>query len=133
MLRVGYPATLMPELLREFPSEIDLIAVSDKLDHDVEIDVWIPDPYPTRAMRGWPHLHGVSLSLCMLAGTEWIPGVVGPHVTICNAHGAHNTATAGVDWWCNSFHCLSIFRCISISSIRAFGNGALNRASCTRT
>ena len=30
----------------------------------------------------------------MLAGTEWIPGVVGPHVTICNAHGAHNVATA---------------------------------------
>jgi phosphoglycerate dehydrogenase-like enzyme len=30
----------------------------------------------------------------MLAGTEWIPPLVGPHVTICNAHGAHNIATA---------------------------------------
>jgi phosphoglycerate dehydrogenase-like enzyme len=30
----------------------------------------------------------------MLAGTEWIPPVVGPHVTICNAHGAHNISTA---------------------------------------
>jgi phosphoglycerate dehydrogenase-like enzyme len=29
-----------------------------------------------------------------MAGTEWIPGTVGPHVTICNAHGAHNIATA---------------------------------------
>jgi phosphoglycerate dehydrogenase-like enzyme len=29
-----------------------------------------------------------------MAGTEWIPGAVGPHVTICNARGAHNISTA---------------------------------------
>lgn len=94
MLRVGYPATLMPELLRELPEGIELIPVPDKMDHDVEVDVWIPDPYPTRAQRAWPHLRGVKLVLSMLAGTEWIPGTVGSHVTICNAHGAHNVATA---------------------------------------
>lgn len=64
------------------------------MDHDVEIDVWIPDPYPTRAMRVWPRLRGVRLVLSLMAGTEWIPGIVGPHVTICNAHGAHNISTA---------------------------------------
>jgi phosphoglycerate dehydrogenase-like enzyme len=45
-------------------------------------------------MRAWPRLHGVKLVLSMMAGTEWIPPVVGPHVTICNAHGAHNISTA---------------------------------------
>lgn len=94
MLRVGYPATLPPELLRGFPEGIELIAVSDKMEHDVEIDVWIPDPYSNVAMRTWPRLRGVKLVISMLAGTEWIPPVVGPHVTICNAHGAHNVATA---------------------------------------
>lgn len=94
MLRVGYPATLVPEVLRELPDNIELIPVSDKMDREVEIDVWIPDPYATRAQRTWPHLRGVKLVLSMLAGTEWIPGTVGPHVTICNAHGAHNVATA---------------------------------------
>lgn len=94
MLRVGYPASLLPELLREFPAGIELVPLSDKIGHDVEIDVWIPDPYATRAMRTWPHLRGVRLVLSMLAGTEWIPGTVGPHVTICNAHNAHNAATA---------------------------------------
>lgn len=94
MLRVAYPATLPPELLRDFPDEVELIPVSEKLDHDLDIDVWIPDPYPTRATRAWPHLRGVRLVLSLLAGTEWIPPVVGPHVTICNAHGAHNVATA---------------------------------------
>ncbi len=94
MLRVGYPATLPIELFRDFPKEIELIPVSDKMDRDIDIDVWIPDPYPTRAMRTWPHLDGVKLVLSMMAGTEWIPGTVGPHVTICNAHGAHNISTA---------------------------------------
>jgi phosphoglycerate dehydrogenase-like enzyme len=81
-------------LLRDFPDGIDLVSVSDKMDHDVEIEVWIPDPYSTKAIRAWPRLRGVKLVLSMMAGTEWIPPVVGPHVTICNARGAHNISTA---------------------------------------
>jgi phosphoglycerate dehydrogenase-like enzyme len=64
------------------------------LDHDVDIDVWIPDPYPTRNTQIVPHLRGVKLVLSLMAGTEWIPAAVGPHVTICNARGAHNIPTA---------------------------------------
>lgn len=94
MLRVGYPATLPEELFTGFPPEVELIPLPAQLDHDVEIDVWIPDPYPTCAMRVWPRLRGVRLVLSLMAGTEWIPGTVGPHVTICNAHGAHNISTA---------------------------------------
>ncbi len=94
MLRVGYPASLAAELLRDFPSEVELIPLPDGLDHDIEIDVWIPDPYPTRAMRIWPWLHGVRLILSLMTGTEWIPGVAGPSVTICNAQGAHSISTA---------------------------------------
>lgn len=94
MLRAGYPAVIDAELFAQFPAGVELIPLSSHLDHDVDIDVWIPDPYPTRAMRIWPHLHGVKLVLSLMAGTEWIPRTVGPHVTICNAHGAHNIATA---------------------------------------
>jgi phosphoglycerate dehydrogenase-like enzyme len=94
MLRVGYPASIPADLLRDFPEGVELIPVSEKMDHDVEIDVWIPDPYAARAMRAWPHLRGVKLVLSMLAGTEWIVATVGPHVTICNARGAHNVSTA---------------------------------------
>jgi phosphoglycerate dehydrogenase-like enzyme len=93
MLRVGYPATIAAELFAGFPSEVELISLPEKLDRDVDIDVWIPDPYPTRAQRIVPRLHGVRLVLSLMAGTEWIPGAMGPHVTICNAHGAHNIST----------------------------------------
>ncbi|MGO8758170.1 MAG: 2-hydroxyacid dehydrogenase [Terracidiphilus sp.] len=82
------------DLFGEFPAEVELIPVSDKMDHDATIEVWIPDPSPARAMRTWPRLRGVKLVLSLMAGTEWIPGTVGPHVTICNARGAHNTSTA---------------------------------------
>jgi phosphoglycerate dehydrogenase-like enzyme len=36
----------------------------------------------------------VKLVLSLMAGTEWIPAAMGPHVTICNARGAHNISTA---------------------------------------
>ena len=94
MIRVAYPASLLPELLGDFPAEAELIPVSEKMEREVEAEVWIHDPYATRAMRTWPKLRGVKLVLSLMAGTEWIPGTVGPQVTICNAHGAHNVATA---------------------------------------
>ncbi len=100
MLRVGYPAILDPELLSVMPEGVELVPLADGLDHPVEIDVWIPDPYSTRALRVWPHLHGVRLVLSLMAGTEWIPAAVGPHVTICNARGAHNICTA--EWTLSS-------------------------------
>jgi phosphoglycerate dehydrogenase-like enzyme len=94
MLRVGYPAILPAELFCDFPEGVELVRIPDPPDHEIAVDVWIPDPYSTRATRAWPWLRGVRLVLSMMAGTEWIPPVVGPHVTICNARGAHNISTA---------------------------------------
>jgi phosphoglycerate dehydrogenase-like enzyme len=94
MLRVGYPATFAAELLSDFPPGVELIPLADSLEGEVEIDVWITDPLVPRAMRMWPRLRGVRLVLSTMAGTEWIPGMVGPRVTICNARGAHNISTA---------------------------------------
>lgn len=93
-MRVGYPANVDRSFLDGMPSGVELIPLADGMEGEVEIDVWIPDPFATRAMRIWPHLRGVRMVLSMMAGTEWIPGTVGPHVTICNARGAHNVSTA---------------------------------------
>jgi phosphoglycerate dehydrogenase-like enzyme len=94
VLRVGYPSTLAADLFRDFPAEIELIPLSDAPGPEVEIDVWIPDPYSTKAIRTWPRLRGVRLVLSLMAGTEWIPPTVGPHVIICSARGAHSISTA---------------------------------------
>ena len=74
MLRVGYPAAISADFLSGFPEGIELIPLADPLDHDVEIDVWLPDPYPTVSLRIAPRLRGVKLVLSLMAGTEWIPG-----------------------------------------------------------
>jgi phosphoglycerate dehydrogenase-like enzyme len=103
MMRVGYPASLDPLIVRLLPDDVELVALPDGLDHDIEIDVWIPDPYPTRALRLWPRLRGVRLVLSLMAGTEWLPETVGPHVTICNARGAHNVSTA--EWTISAVLC----------------------------
>src|SRR5580704_9533021 len=93
MLRVGIPTTIASELFRDFPTEVKLIPV-DGPGPEIDIDVWIPDAYPTRAIKAWPRLRGVRLIITLMAGTEWITDVVGPDVTVCNARGAHNISTA---------------------------------------
>lgn len=94
MIRVGYSANVPADLLNDFPAGVELVPLPRDLNQDVEIEVWIPDPYPTRNKHIVPHLRGVKLVLSMMAGTEWIPAAMGPHVTICNARGAHNISTA---------------------------------------
>lgn len=94
MLRVGYPARIDPKFLDVFPNGLEFVPLQDRMEGAVDIDVWLPDPYPTRAQRIWPHLRGVKLVLSLMAGTDWMPAVLGPHVTICKAHGAHNVSTA---------------------------------------
>jgi phosphoglycerate dehydrogenase-like enzyme len=94
MVRVGYPARIDASLLSAMPAGAEMVPLEAGLDHDVDLDVWIPDALTPRAKEIWQHLRGVKLVLSLMAGTEWIPETVGPHVTICNARGAHNIATA---------------------------------------
>jgi phosphoglycerate dehydrogenase-like enzyme len=94
MLRVGYPSAIDAELVRDFLPGVELIPLPDDLDHEVNLDVWLPGIFAARSSRIWSHLRGVRLILALMAGTEWIPPLAGPHVTICNARGAHNISTA---------------------------------------
>lgn len=96
MIRVGYPASIAQEFFAGFPDEVELVSLSEDLDRDrdIDIDVWLPDPYPARSIPIARRLRGLKLVLSLMAGTEWIPDVVGPHVTICNARGAHSVSTA---------------------------------------
>lgn len=94
MLRVGYPDIFPIAFFRDFPEGVEFVPIPDPPEREIQIDVWIPNPYANRAVLAWPHLRGVKLVLSMLAGTEWIPPLVGPHVTVCSARGAHNISTA---------------------------------------
>src|ERR1700728_3265207 len=94
MVRVGYPAIIDASLLSVMPEGVEMVPLEARLDRDVDLDVWIPDALTPRAKEIWQHLRGVRLVLSLMAGTEWIPATVGPHVTICSAQGAHSISTA---------------------------------------
>jgi phosphoglycerate dehydrogenase-like enzyme len=94
MIRVGYPATISSEFLGVFPPEAELIPIADTEGPELALDVWIPEPFPKRASLVWQRLSGVKLVLSLMAGTEWILPLVGPHVTICSGRGAHSISTA---------------------------------------
>ena len=93
-LRVGYPSALDPELLKLFPTEIELIPIPSHPEGIFDIDLWIPPPAPVLGQRVWPHLRGVKTALSLMAGTEWLTELVGPSVTVTNAQGAHSISTA---------------------------------------
>ena len=93
MLRVGYPAVLAAELFSDFPPEVELIALPDDLDHEIEIDVWIPDPYATRAIKIWPHLRGVRLVLALMAGTAMLAGCGSSPTTRTTSSSEQSTTT----------------------------------------
>ena len=112
MLRVGYSANLAAELLADFPTGIELIRLPRDLDHDVEIEVWIPDPYPTRNMQIVPHLRGVKLVLSLMAGTEWIPGGDGPACNHLQCAWSSQYLDSGVDAFRDS-HDVETFSAVS--------------------
>ena len=94
MLRVGYPATIPAELFAGFPKEVELIPLSDKLDHESISTSGFPIPIRRGPCASCRICAACAWCLSLMAGTEWIPGAMGPHVTICNARGAHNISTA---------------------------------------
>lgn len=95
-LKVGYPAALPPELAELFPSgpEVELIPIPANPETEFAVDFWIPPPAGALGEKIWPHLRGVKIAQSMMAGTEWLTKLAGPHVTVCNAQGAHSISTA---------------------------------------
>lgn len=94
MLRVGYPDFIPTSYISQLPAGIELVPLSQTIAGEVAIDVWIVAPHLEHTQSVWPHLRGVKLILGMMAGIDWLVPIVGEKITICNARGAHNIATA---------------------------------------
>jgi phosphoglycerate dehydrogenase-like enzyme len=94
MLRVGYPDFIPASYISQLPAGIELIPLSQTIAGEVAIDAWIVAPHLEHTQAVWTHLRGVKLILGMMAGIDWLVPIVGEKITICNARGAHNIATA---------------------------------------
>ncbi len=94
MVRVGVPDWSEDEQLQAFPKEIELIRIPAEPETEMAIEFWIPPVYPKAAAKVVPHLKGVAVAQSLLAGVDWLLRMLPENVTVCDAQGVHNVATA---------------------------------------
>ncbi len=95
MVRIGLPDNIPQELLQDFPKEdIQIIRLPDQLDHDVEVEFWIPPLFGWLATPMFPHLRGVKVVQSLLAGVDWILPWLPKDIILCDGQGVHNIPVA---------------------------------------
>jgi phosphoglycerate dehydrogenase-like enzyme len=95
MVRIGLPEGIPQDLLRDFPTQdVEIVRLSDQLDHDVAVDIWIPPMFGWLATPMFKHLHGVKFVQCLLAGVDWITPWLPKDIVLCDGQGIHNIPVA---------------------------------------
>lgn len=94
MVRVGVPHWATETLLAKLPAEAEIVRLPDAPAAPIEIDFWIASPTPKQARQIAPYLRDVKVVQSLLAGVDWLLPVVPQGAVLCDAQGAHNTATS---------------------------------------
>jgi len=95
MVRIGLPDSIPTQYLRDFPTDnIEIVPLSDRLDRDVEVEIWIPPMFGWLATPMFQHLRGVKFVQCLLAGVDWITPWLPKDIVLCDGQGIHNTPVA---------------------------------------
>ena len=95
MLKIGLPANISEDFLHDFPKDnVELVRLPETLDHDVDVDFWIPPMFGWLATPMFPHLRGVKVIQCLLAGVDWILPWLPKGVMLCDGQGLHNIPVA---------------------------------------
>jgi phosphoglycerate dehydrogenase-like enzyme len=94
MLRVGVDENLAEELLRDFPSEAEIVRIPRKPTGAVDVDFWIL-PFARRdAKEAFSHLRGVKVVQSMMAGVDWIAPWLPHEVVLCDGRGIHDISAS---------------------------------------
>jgi phosphoglycerate dehydrogenase-like enzyme len=94
MLKVGVSEAVDAELFRLLPEGISLEVLPLQPERPTEVDFWIAPPWPKHCVQAWPWLRGVKVVQATLAGVDGLLRLLPSEVTLCDARGVHNIATA---------------------------------------
>lgn len=95
MVRIGLPESIPQDLLRNFPQQnVEILRLPDHLDADVEVEFWIPPMFGWLATSMLPHLRGLKVVQCLLAGVDWILPILPKGVQLYDGQGLHNIPVA---------------------------------------
>jgi phosphoglycerate dehydrogenase-like enzyme len=94
LIRIGIQQSIAPELLQDFTREVELVRLTDELEGDVEIDLWIAPISLKIARRQLPRLRRLQVVQSLLAGVDRLQPLLPPGVTLCDAQGVHDAPTA---------------------------------------
>jgi phosphoglycerate dehydrogenase-like enzyme len=95
MLKIGLPENISEDFLQDFPKDnVEIVRLPEALDHEVEVDFWIPPMFGWLATPMFPHLRGVKVIQCLLAGVDWILPWLPKEIILCDGQGLHNIPVA---------------------------------------
>ena len=93
-VRVGLDENVAPELLTDFPPEVEIVRVPRTLSEPVEVDFWIVPFTPKIAMATFPQIHGMKVAQSLMAGVDWILPWMPKSVTLCDGRGIHDISAS---------------------------------------
>lgn len=95
MVRIGLPGKIPADLLHGFPKdEIEIVRLRNQLDHEVEVEFWIPPMSNRATTEMFPHLRGVKVMQSLMAGVDWILPWLPGSIVLCDGQGLHDTPVA---------------------------------------
>jgi len=93
-VRVGVDENVAPDLLADFPPEVEIVHLPRAISVPVEIDFWIVPFVPKIAIAAFPQIRGVKVAQSLMAGVDWILPWMPKSVMLCDGRGIHDISAS---------------------------------------
>jgi phosphoglycerate dehydrogenase-like enzyme len=94
MVRVGVDENLSPELLVDFPPEVQIVRIPRNSSAPLAVDFWILLFWRRDAADVFARLQGVKVVQSMMAGVDWITPWLPKDVILCDGRGIHDISAS---------------------------------------
>jgi len=94
MVRVGVDEKVAPELLKDFPKDVEIVRIPRHSEETLEVDFWILVFLRRDAAQTFSRLRGVKVVQSMMAGVDWIRPWLPKDIILCDGRGIHDISTS---------------------------------------